>query len=442
MQQLTWSRLIRYTLLAIGAGALPGWLLGYPRLGASTGLLAFLLWNLHYLIALDRWLASPKLKNMPNTDSYWQPVFNRIYELQRSAKKRKKRLRNIIKRFRRSTEAIPDATVLLNRRDEVEWVNQPAVDDLGLDPRRDTGKRIDQLIRTPRFVELLNASERHTIDIPSPIDPHRTLRVKRVKFGDQESLLIARDISEQLRLDSLRKDFIANASHELKTPLAIIQGYLEAIETRRDELPEDFRQPFEQMYQQAQRMNRLIEDMLALARAEENGSQPSDGELIDIATLLDELIADTLRLDQDAHPISADIDEQLAVTANAGQMRMLFGNLLTNAVRHTPPGTPIHISWYRTDKGARFTIEDQGPGIPANQIPRLTERFYRGEKQPGSKGTGLGLALCKHILEAHGSRLEISSEIGEGSTFGFLLPSSRVVAAGEPIDKESASASS
>ncbi len=430
-QRLTWPRLIRHALLAIGSGASIGWLAGYPRLGASFGLLVFLLWNLHHLIALDRWLANPKLKNMPNTDSYWQPIYNRIHELQRGSKKRKKRLRNIIKRFRRSTEAIPDPTILLNRRNEVEWINQSAVDDLGLDPRRDTGKRIDQLIRAPRFVELINASGKHAIDIPSPINPHRTLSIKQVKFGDQESLLIARDITEQQQLENIRKDFIANASHELKTPLTIIQGYLQAMDTHKDKLPEAFRTPFEQIRQQTRRMARLTEDMLALARAEEHGKQPVKTETIDIAGMIEELLHDMRELDTsaEARPISTDIDTRLSITGNPETLRILLGNLLINSVQHTPPGTPIHISWYRTDKGARFTIEDQGPGIPANQIPRLTERFYRGEGQAGHKGTGLGLALCKHILEAHGSQLEISSVPGEGSTFGFLL-SSRHIATG------------
>ncbi len=422
-RRVTWPRVLLHTAFALAIGTLFGFLVGFPWVGLFLALTGLFLWNLEQLIRLDRWLANPRLKTMPATDSYWQPVFDRIHSLLRSNKKRKKRLSAALKRYRRSTDAIPDATVLLNRNNEIEWINPSAVSELGLDRKRDRGKRIDQLIRAPRFLALLDARKPRPTTIPSPVDPRRLLHLKRVRFGEQESLLIARDITEQQRLDDMRRDFVANASHELKTPLTILNGYLETLVTRRGELPEAFRQAFDQMRGQGRRMSELIDDMLALARAEQERNGHGHREAVNVPALLRELIGEMRELDAGDREIDSDIDEALWIAADPEQLRALFGNLLFNAVRHTPNGSPVQIAWHATTKGARFTVEDLGPGIPAAQIPRLSERFYRGETPPTAKGSGLGLALVKHILESFDSQLDISSVVGEGSTFGFLLPS-------------------
>jgi two-component system phosphate regulon sensor histidine kinase PhoR len=231
---------------------------------------------------------------------------------------------------------------------------------------------------------------------------------------------------EQLQV--VRRDFIANVSHELRTPLTVVKGYLEML--AEDPLPEEAREAVRASLRQAQRMERLVEDLLMLSRLELEEKPPVNEEVA-VATLLRGLAADAAKLCEHHgdHPLDLHLDESLALRGSESELASAFGNLLFNAVLHTPPGTPIELRWERTAQGARLVVADRGPGIAPEHLERLTERFYRVDKSRSRErgGTGLGLSIVRHVLLRHQATLKIDSAPGEGSRFLCLFPQERVV---------------
>jgi two-component system phosphate regulon sensor histidine kinase PhoR len=264
--------------------------------------------------------------------------------------------------------------------------------------------------------------------------PDRILQLQVIPYGQSERLLLTRDITQIERLETTRRDFVANVSHELKTPLTVLAGY---IETLRD-LPLDKTQrgqALSTMGDQAERMQRLIDDLLTLGRLETEQTPPGDTP-ISMPTMLARLVREAQALSHHSHQISAPTATGPAtVLGEERELYSAFSNLVNNAVRYTPKGGGIRLDWQtRPDGSAIFSVRDSGPGIESQHLSRLTERFYRIDKGRSREtgGTGLGLAIVKHVASRHGAELKIESTVGEGSCFSLRFPNARLRSSDAP----------
>lgn len=383
------------------------------------GLVIYLGWHLYNLHLLQRWLNEGKRFHPPESRGVWDDVFERIYRLQQRNRKRKRNLGRMLKRFQKATAALPDATIVLGPARDIEWWNASARELLGLRSPRDIGQRIDNLLRHPGFIEYLRKGDySRAVHIPSPLHHSVTLAVRLVPYGNDQQLVVVRDITRLERLEQARRDFVANASHELRSPLTVVAGYLEAM---LDELGEDpvWGKSLRSMNNQTERMQHIVDDLLLLSRLE-TGQHKDDLQPVDVPGMLALIVEEAVRISADRHHrITREVDSQLWLRGNEGELRSAFSNLVFNAVRYTPDNGEIRVRWSSSDQGACFEVEDTGIGIAPHHIPRLTERFYRVDagRSRSSGGTGLGLAIVKHVLLRHDARLEIESVPGKGSVF-------------------------
>ncbi|MEX0449477.1 phosphate regulon sensor histidine kinase PhoR [Spiribacter sp. 221] len=404
-------------LLVIGAAAGVPWLL----LAAAVGLLIY---NLAQIHRLERWLRASRKRRPPRGRGLWGHVFDGLDRQQLRQRQRRQRLVDLLRRFREGANAMPDGTIVLSDTGDMQWWNQLASRYLGLRWPQDRGQRIANLIRHPDFAAYLERGDwTAAVKIPSPQDNRRTLEIRIVPYGSHQQLLLARDISELHRLETMRRDFVGNISHELRTPLTVLQGMSEQLADMDELQADDLERPLALMDQQIERMTRLVDDLLLLSRLETERPTEERG-LVNIAEMLADVAEEARALSNGQHRISSTVDESLAVAGDDEELRSAFSNLLSNAVKYTPAGGRIDIRWFEASGAACLAIADTGQGIPAHHIPRLTERFYRVDSGRATRqgGTGLGLAIVKHVLSRHGGRLEVNSEMGVGSTFTAVFP--------------------
>lgn len=417
------SRLLALIAMAVAAGLVFGamqiWLLA-----ALAGVLG---WHLYNAYRLERWLDLREGK-LPRTEfGVWGQIYAGIYRLRSRHRQRKKRLGRVIKEFRKSSAALPDASVVLNPDREIVWLNRPATELLGI-RKTDRGLRVEHIVRDPAFLSYLRSGgDGAPIEIRSPTRSGIHLALRLVPYGaDGQQLLLARDITERKKLEKVRRDFVANASHELRSPLTVINGYLDTLSSD-PELPEAWRQPVCDMSHQAGRMQAVIEDLLTLSKLEAGARTPV-GDRVDVGGLLALIRKDALSLSERPDAIELHIDSEAGLVGAENELYSAFSNLVSNAVKYTPASGRVDIRWSVDDRGGHLTVADTGRGIPADAIPRLTERFYRADKgrDRESGGTGLGLAIVKHVLERHDATLEIESELSQGSRFICHFPPERL----------------
>ncbi len=438
----TWSQVFLRLGFLLAVALLLGWWLEQIWLCLCLVLTGVLSWHLYNLYRLDNWLQKSKKLDPPEASGIWGEVFYQIYKLQKRNRKRKRKLANMLKQFQASTGAMPDATVVLNSKHKIEWFNKAAVQLLGLKAAQDIGQIVSNLVRTPAFTEFLhemgdansNANARgRSIKILSPADPQVMLRIHLVPYGDNKRLMIARDVTDLHRLEQIRQDFVANVSHELRTPLTVIGGFVETLQDDLQEANEHFQRqwqrPLDLVAQQAHRMQNIVNDLLLLSRLE--SEIPKDmRKIVEVQFLLEDLCEEATALSGEArHQFVLDIEEDVHLYGSPDELESAFANLVFNAVRYTPAGGQIKLSWYRDAAGAHFAVEDTGEGIAEHHLPRLTERFYRVDVARSRKqgGTGLGLAIVKHVLQRHSASLHIESQLGEGSLFRCDFPPSAIV---------------
>lgn len=424
-------RLLGLALLALLLGLVSGHLIAALLIAA----LLVILRSYRHLARLVTWLQHGKRSDPPDLPTLWGEAVNEIYRLHQRNRKRKKKIAKLITRFRESTAAMPDATVLLGENWEIEWFNEAAKTLLGLRPHQDLGRRIGTLIRHPRFSAYLQRGDfKEAVNIPSPVNEELCLSLRIVPFASNQRLMQARDVTRLFRLEQMRRDFVGNVSHELRTPLTVITGYLEAL-TDGEEVPaEAARASLLQMKTQAERMRRIVEDLLMLTRLETGEDGGASHSEVAVPGILAAVEEDARILSGDKrHHISLQVEPGLWLRGNASELHSAFSNLVSNAVRYTPAGGEIHMRWYADALGAHFEVRDTGIGIEARHIPRLTERFYRvdTDRSRESGGTGLGLAIVKHVLQRHDAHLRVESEPGRGSTFTCDFPRHRVLERGD-----------
>ena len=404
--------------LVVGYGVDREW--GWITL-AAVFLLAFA-WHLWQALRLGRWLE--RGGEPPRQIGLWDELQGLVARATREGRRREAELASALERWREAARALPEGVTLLDG-DRIEWCNDRARSHLGIDPERDLGRPVTHLVRAPEFARYLEAG-----DYSKPLEMRppdgRVLSLQAVHYGRELQLLLSRDVTRFDRLERVRQEFVANVSHELRTPLTVVAGFLE---TLREDTPAAHpnRTALDLMDAQSRRMQRLVEDLLTLSSLESSPPPPLE-EAIDMDAMLQRLAAEARALSQGRHRVETDGRPQVALMGSEKEIASALGNLVSNAVRYTPAGGTIRLAWRETGEGGEFEVEDTGIGIPAEHIPRLTERFYRVDRGRSREtgGTGLGLAIVKHALGRHGATLHVASEPGKGSRFTARFAGDRV----------------
>ena len=335
--------------------------------------------------------------------------------------------------FRDAAAALPDALVAIDEDQRILWFNAAAGRLLGLDYPVDRGACLREVVKSSEIVEWIASGGAEALaGVTSPTDPEVHLNLRLIPYAQDHALLIARDVSQLLRLEKMRRDFVANVSHELRTPLTVVHGYLDLIEP--EQIPE-FESIMRELRNQSRRMTQIVEDLLMLSRLDAEEALPE--ARVAMRPLVSTLARDAEGLSRGRHTISVDHQGPHDLLGSSKDLYSAFSNLVSNAVRYTPVGGRIAISWHSDASGARFAVRDTGHGISAQHLPRLTERFYRvsTSRSRESGGTGLGLSIVKHVLQLHAAHLDIESEVGVGSTFTCVFGPDRLLPP-EPMAEE------
>ena len=424
--------------------ALLGWWLSGPVLAVSLALAYAMLsaltmaWRIH---RLERWISGPDLLG----DVPWKGVWLEIAQrLQRLLKQRDRQVddhKNRLNDFLSAIQASPNGVTLLDEQGRIEWFNDTAALHLGLDIGRDRLQHVVHLVRDPAFSKYFTQAHHDSevvIDGRSISLAHSTkLSVQLHAYGEGRQLLLTRDITLLTMAEAMRRDFVANVSHEIRTPLTVLNGFVETLQTI--PLDESERKKYlDLMAVQASRMQSLVADLLTLSQLE-GSLPPGMSERVSVKELMTQVASDALALsavlgghDAEQHEVVHDIVFEPApawvILGGRSELFSAMSNLVSNAVRYTPPGGQIHVSWSRDAEQVILSVKDTGPGIAPEHLPRLSERFYRVDRSRSREtgGTGLGLAITKHVAQRHGGELRIESQLGKGSNFMLVLPISRI----------------
>ncbi|HEX4917861.1 MAG TPA: phosphate regulon sensor histidine kinase PhoR [Limnobacter sp.] len=418
--------------LLLGLAAIVGQMVAGHKGAVGGAILASLVvYGMHARSGLKiiEWLDDFKVENVPNVSGWWDDLAAKLFRYLRLHQRQQQALSNALVSFRTAAQALPDGVVTLDPQGHITWCNDTAQDHLSLKLGSDIGQPVINLVRNPSFSKYLKGeSWEHPLIMRSPRSSNKILSVQLVGYGERQMLVLTRDVTQVEKLERMRRDFIANVSHELKTPLTVLSGFLE---TFRD-LPlsaEQQKEYLNLMHTQASRMQNLVEDLLALSALESAPNAADNGDVVDLSNAAKRTLDDATQLSAGKHQIAADIEEGVLSLGNAAEIFSAFSNIATNAVRYTPEGGRIDISLRKTENDigrpcAAFVVKDTGIGVSPEHIPRLTERFYRVDRSRSreSGGTGLGLAIVKHVVQRHDGELDIQSRPNAGSTFTILLP--------------------
>jgi two-component system, OmpR family, phosphate regulon sensor histidine kinase PhoR len=411
----------------LALGLVLGLLIGPVWVWILAASCLYLGWQLLTLYRLDRWLRLRSQIDPPNLGGIWGDIVGQVIRLHRRKQFHKQRLIQLFRELRRSTAALPDGVIILSAQREIVWFNRQAARLLGLKRPMDLGLRIDNLIRSPEFVLYLHGDDyAMPLVIRPPVQLDLYLALQVVPYGGGQSLLLVRDVTRQMRLEAMRKDFVANASHELRTPLTVISGYLDTMADDASIDPAWFG-PIKDMRAQAQRMNAIIADLLVLSRLESTDGEAAR-DAVDVPNMLERLHRDALASADRPRQVILELESTAGLFGAAHELESAFTNLLVNGMKYTLAEGTVRMRWWVDAEGAYFSVIDSGIGIPAEHIPRLTERFYRVDagRSRGQGGSGLGLAIVKHALQRHGGWLDVQSAEGKGSTFTCHFPRQRI----------------
>jgi two-component system phosphate regulon sensor histidine kinase PhoR len=415
---------IHLFLMVLVFSFLVGLAIGYPLSTLLLGVIGYIGWIFYQVRKLDRWLAKSGRGENPQLTGIYAYIIDRIVRLQKQQGHETQLLRDALDRQNLLISKVKDGVVLVDNKDRIKWFNKSAEHLIHLNPKRDLAVPIRGALR--------HASFHAYYDSQDYVNPKRIcfdeakkswLDISVTQYEDDEKLLVIRDASMLQELEDMRRDFIANLSHELRTPVTVLVGYLETLGLQ------DGKDPavaiiHSEMNKQCSRISALLKDLLTLSRLEAIDTKPSDSK-IDISRLLEQIAADAPKLEEfDKHKIKLNIAPDLRVIGAESDMISAFSNLIYNAIRHTPAGTEIIIKAKSKQRMARVEVIDKGYGIERQHLDRLTERFYRAESSRNSEsgGTGLGLAIVKHALMRSGGKLKVESTLGKGSSFRCLLP--------------------
>lgn len=423
-------RILKRLFLWVAVFAISGWLLDAFWLTLSVGLAAVVIWHTYFLQRLNKWLWYSRTVHPPRAPGVWGDIYDGIYLTIRRTQVRRRSLALILKRFRQASEALPDAVMILEEDGDLVWCNKLAQIYFGFRWPADQGIPVTNLIRLPKFRKYFDSrSFKEAITIRSPIAKTRELEVRIMPYGNDQLLLIARDVSQIRKLERMRKDFVANVSHELKTPLTVMQGYLEMMSDSDNLAPERKQKAIRDMSAQTQRMQSMIEQLMQLSRIETQAQEDFTGQ-VKLSELVSGILNSTRILTEDKkQQLEESVESDIVVLGDSEKLGGAVQNLITNAIKYTPEAGKIEVTLKQTSQGVLFSVQDNGPGIAPEHLPRLTERFYRvdDDRNRDTGGSGLGLAIVKHALEHHRAQLQVESEPDKGSRFYFVLPAELTV---------------
>ena len=424
--RLSFKNIVSRLLAILIASAFVGWLFDHVLLVMLASSIFLLIWHYHHLFKLIKWLWQSKALSPPQASGVWGYLYDGLYRQIKQQRNKQKQLNEKIRRFRDGAEALPDAALMLSEELTVEWGNKKAHRLLGVRWPDDFGLRIDNLLRAPEFADYLALENFESpCLLTSPVQPAVQLEIRIMAYGSEHVLLLARDISNLQRLEDMRRDFVANVSHELKTPLTVVRGYVEMIQASKEEFDPHWQKAFQTIEGQVSRMDRLVEQLLNLAKVENNTHD--DKQWVDMAQLITTLVDEVTWLTQDKqHKITLDISTNVYVFGCETELKSACANLLSNAIAYTPANGCIDVSWQLQGDKAIFSVKDNGDGIKPEDVNRLTERFYRIDRSRSrdTGGSGLGLAIVKHVLHHHQAELVINSHWGQGSEFSIYFDKS------------------
>lgn len=427
---------------------LGGWLGWYlppnhlPWYGGLAGVVAGgLLWILLDLsrgVRVLQWLRLGDVSDVAVNRGLWGEVSDRARRLVRAREQQTRESENRLQDFLAALQASPNGVVLLDAQGRIEWCNQMASTHFGFDAQRDMLQHFVNLVRDPGFAAYFASGNfLQSVTLPgrdnTPSRPVR-LSVQLHPYGDGRRLLLSSDVTALEQAEAMRRDFVANVSHEIRTPLTVLTGFVETLRTL--SLDEQERERYlSLMAQQAQRMQTLVNDLLMLSRLE-GSPLPAATEWVSMRLLMEQLEQEGRALSAvlnasagPAHDLHFELPQEGEIAGTLGELLSALSNLVSNAIRYTPPGASVHVGWqWQADGRVEFVVRDSGPGIAPEHIPRLTERFYRVDRSRSrdTGGTGLGLAIVKHVAQRHGAELKIESALGKGSVFTIVFPTGRV----------------
>lgn len=400
--------------------------------GISLAVLALPLGYFYIKLSiLKKYLQADELENLPSASGYLEDVF---FRLQRAALASKKRIADVERQHQRFIEAFqasPNGIVMLDNQDQIEWCNSIAERFFALSFRRDAMQRINYILRNPQFIQYLSSRRFEEPLLIEKMGPgsNLSLLLQIFPFAENHRLLLAQDVTDLRKAEAMRRDFVANVSHEMRTPLTVMMGFLETVQTL-DLEPQQEKEYLELMVAQGQRMKSLVEDLLILANLESNALPALINPIAVSGSIFAYLRGDAEALSQGRHTFLFECNASVGLLGDEQEILSAFGNLISNAIRYTPDGGDITVQWDRNAKGQGvYSVRDTGPGISSEHLPRLTERFYRVDRSRSrdTGGTGLGLAIVKHIASRHQAQLQIESMVGVGSLFSLVFPAERTV---------------
>jgi two-component system phosphate regulon sensor histidine kinase PhoR len=419
------------TWAGMGLGALAGDWVGSPSMGIALGgalaVIVMTMLDAMHAQRLVAWLRGASSSAPPVLKGLWGEL---AYRAERQMRARDRALvheQERLAQFLQAMNASPNGVLLLDADGQIDWCNAVAADHFGIDPARDRGQRVTNLVRAPAFVGFLQQEDQAQPVVVPGLLGRQTLAVLKRCYGGSLTLVISQDITERERHDAMRRDFVANVSHEMRTPLTVLAGFVETLSV----LPltdVERRRVLKLMGQQTSRMQALLTDLLALAQLE-GSPRPSADQWTAVEPLMKQVRADGEALSAGRHDLHFHLEQVGEIAGSSSELLSAVGNLVGNAVRYTPDGGRIDVTWrIRPDGVGEIDVADNGVGIEREHLPRLTERFYRvdSSRSRDTGGTGLGLSIVKHVIQRHGGEIDIESQPGKGSRFRLVLPASRV----------------
>jgi two-component system phosphate regulon sensor histidine kinase PhoR len=423
----SWKRAIWQLLALYAAALLAGWAIGQAWLALALVSMGVVAWHYWRLWRVLKHLTGRRRLPPARGNSVWSEMESLLHQRQDEVRNRKRKLLEMLRAYRAAAAVLPDAVVIVDRSTQrVNWFNEAATQLLGLRYPRDIGAPLAERLRPLPIAVWLTGGQHAEpmLDATAPHDPLLRLNLRLISYSEQQWLLVARDISKLMHLEQVRRDFVANVSHELRTPLTVIHGYLELLDPA--DMPA-WAPMLEEMQRQSQRMSQIVEDLLTLSRLE--AQDELEEEVVSMPSVLQTLRREAEALSQGRHLISVEDSAGVDLIGSGRELHSAFSNLVSNAVRYTPSNGHIQVRFAsEPGGGAVLSVQDTGYGIPAQHLPRITERFYRvsTSRSRETGGTGLGLSIVKHVLNLHQARLEIDSEVGRGSTFSIHFGAARV----------------
>lgn len=420
IEKLTWKTLLWQLSLFYLPWFFIGWLTGSYANFLLLGSVILIAWQTVNQKRLSDWLFSDRRLSPPKSSGSWEPLLNGLYRWQGQHRRKRRELSNLIRRFKNGAESLPDAVVVFRSEGQIVWCNRLAQQLLGFRWPDDSEQSISNLIRSPDFIKYLRRNEfDEPLQMRSPRNVENILEFRIVPYTEGEHLMVVRDITQLRQLEGMRRNFFANVSHELRTPMTVLKGYLEMMEDP-SMVPGLWPKAHGVMTEQLNRMNGLVEQLLTLSKIEAAPHNALDN-VVEVPKMLSILEDEAVALSGGRHKIVFDVDTELRVFGDEDQLRSAMSNLVYNAVKYCGENATINVTWKRKGTGVLFSVKDNGVGIEAKHLHRLTERFYRVDKARSreSGGSGLGLAIVKHALNHHESMLQVESEVGKGSHFYF-----------------------